>query len=96
MPQDTVWTGQYQKIIEQANNDTSVKYINIKMDTSAVDRIFSQAGLKNTSSPFPIFILLLFIIIAVLVYKMKKRTDSIKNVLKLKKLDSINKINTTL
>lgn len=72
MPQDTVWTGQFQKIIEQENNDTSVKYINIKMDTSAVDRIFSQVGLKNSSSPFPIFIVLLFIIIAVLVYKIKR------------------------
>lgn len=72
MPQDTIWTGQYQKIIKQENNDTLVKYISIKMDTSAVDRIFSQAGLKNYSSPFPIFILLLFIIIAVIVFKMKK------------------------
>jgi hypothetical protein len=72
MPQDTVWTGQYQKLIEQENNDTTVKYINIKVDTSSVDRIFSQVGLKNSSSPFPVFILLLFIIIAVLVYKMKR------------------------
>ena len=72
MPQYTVWTGQYQKINGRQNNDTSVKYITIKMDTSAVDRIFSQVGLKNYSSPFPIFIISLFVIIAVLVYKMKK------------------------
>ena len=72
MPQDTVWTGQYQKILDKENNDTSVKYINIKIDTSAVDRIFSKVGLKNSSSPFPIFIISLFIIIAVLVYKIKR------------------------
>ena len=72
MPQDTIWTGQYQKIIEQEKNDTSVKHINIKIDSSSVDRIFSQIGSHNYSSPFPIFILSLFIIIAVLVYKMKR------------------------
>ena len=76
MPQDTIWTGQYQKIIEQKNNDTAVKYINIKMDTLAVDRIFSKIGLHSYTSPFPIFILLVFIIIAVLVYKMKKGNHS--------------------
>ena len=73
MPQDTIWTGQYQKIIELQNNDTSVKYINIKMDTSSVDRIFSKIGLHNSTSPFPILITSLFILITVLVYKIKKR-----------------------
>ena len=73
MPQDTVWTGQYQKIIEQQNNDTSIKFINIKIDTSSVDRIFSKVGLDNYSSPFPILIISIFIIIAVLIHKMKKR-----------------------
>ena len=72
MPQDTIWTGQYQKIIERENNDTLVKHFNIIMDTSSVDRIFSNVGIHNSSSPFPIFIILLVIIIAVLIYKIKK------------------------
>ena len=44
MPQDTVWTGQYQKINEQEKTDTSFKYVTIKIDTSAVDRIFSPTS----------------------------------------------------
>ena len=54
MPQDTVWTGEYQKIIERENNDTSAKQINIKIGYVAltdfgVAKLYQKENSSETS-----------------------------------------------
>ena len=73
MPQDTVWTGEYQTAIELQNKDTSLKQLSIHIDSGAVERIFYNAGLHNNKSPYPIFIVIIVIISGMVLFRRNKQ-----------------------